>query len=44
LRIATTTLRATLGNVAAIAALDLVRRELNDGGARGNPGDTRRAE
>jgi hypothetical protein len=44
LRIASTTLRATLGNVAAIAALDLLRRELNDGGSRGNPGDTRRAE
>jgi hypothetical protein len=44
LRIATTTLRATLGNVAAIAAVDLLRRELNDGGGRGNPGDIRRAE
>lgn len=43
LRIATTTLRATLGNVAAITALDLLRRELKDGGARGNSGDTGRA-
>lgn len=44
LRIASTTLRATLGNVAAITALDLFRRELNDGGSRGNPGDARRAK
>ena len=44
LRIASTTLRATLGNVAAIAALDLLRREVTDGGARGNSGDARRAK
>lgn len=44
LRIAATTLRATLGNVATMAALDMMRRELNDGGSRGNPGDTGRAK
>ena len=44
LRIAATTLRATLGNVATMAVLDVVRRELIDGGSRGNSGDTRRPE
>jgi hypothetical protein len=44
LRIAATTLRATLGNVATVAALDMLRRELNDGGSRGHPGHTRRAK
>jgi hypothetical protein len=44
LRIAATTLRATLGNMATVAALDVLRRELTDGGSRGNPGHTRRAK
>jgi hypothetical protein len=33
-RLTTTTLRATVGNVAALVALDLVRRALEDGAAR----------
>ena len=44
LRLATTTLRATLGNVVTMAALDVVRRELIDGGSRGNSGNTRRTQ
>jgi uncharacterized membrane protein YfcA len=34
LKLTTTTLRATVGNVAALVALDLVRRTLEDGAAR----------
>ena len=44
LRLATTTLRAALGNVVTMAALDVVRRELLDGGSRGNSRNTRRAQ
>ena len=44
LRIATSTLRATLGNVATLAAVDMLRRELIDGGSRGNSGHTRRTK
>ena len=45
LRLATTALRATLGNVVTMAALDMVRRELIDGGSRGNSGsNTSRAK
>jgi hypothetical protein len=44
LRIAATTLRATLGNVATMAAMDVLRRELIDGGSRGHSGHTRRAK
>jgi hypothetical protein len=44
MRIAATTLRATLGNVATMAALDVLRRELIDGGSRGSSGHARRTE
>jgi len=43
-RVTSTTLKATLGNVASLVALDLLRRALDDGGASHGGAESTRSE
>lgn len=43
-RVTSTTVKATLGNVASLVALDLLRRALDDGGASHGGAESTRSE
>jgi hypothetical protein len=43
-RVTSTTIKATLGNVASLVALDLLRRALDDGGASHGGAESTRSE